>query len=89
MGHENLPPSVDPVWTQRIIYALLAVVALAIGVDLLAYFTDVPYHKHTHYGFEKVPGFHAWFGFACYVGLVLVAKEIRKILMRSEDYYDA
>ena len=54
MGHENLPPSVDPVWTQRIIYALLAVVALAIGVDLLAYFTDVPYHKHTHYGFEKV-----------------------------------
>ena len=33
-------------------------------------------------------GFYAFYGFASCVVLVVVAKELRKILMRREDYYD-
>ena len=43
----------------------------------------------THHGFafESWPGFYALFGFIACVALVLAAKELRKLLMRSEDYY--
>jgi hypothetical protein len=44
--------------------------------------------KHVHYGFEQVPGFHAIYGFAGCVFLVLAAIVLRKIVMRPEDYYD-
>ncbi|MAH84914.1 MAG: hypothetical protein CBB68_11545 [Rhodospirillaceae bacterium TMED8] len=46
------------------------------------------YDKHPHFAIEYVYGFYAIYGFVMCVGLVLVAKWIRKILMRSEDYYD-
>jgi hypothetical protein len=33
-------------------------------------------------------GFYGWYGFVGCVGLVLVAKALRVILKRPEDYYD-
>jgi hypothetical protein len=33
-------------------------------------------------------GFYAIYGFVACVILVLVAKEMRKLVMRDEDYYD-
>ena len=33
-------------------------------------------------------GFYAGYGFVACVLLVLIAKEMRKLLMRREDYYD-
>lgn len=42
---------------------------------------------HHAFAFESWPGFYALFGFIAYVALVLVAKELRKVLMRAEDYY--
>lgn len=44
-------------------------------------------HKHGHYGFEKVPTFHALYGFAGCVLLVLAARVLRLVVMRKEDYY--
>ncbi len=44
-------------------------------------------HKHGHYGFEKVPTFHALYGFAGCVLLVLAARVLRLVVMRDEDYY--
>jgi len=38
--------------------------------------------------FEALWGFYAIYGFVACVVLVLLAKEMRKILMRDEDYYD-
>jgi len=43
---------------------------------------------HHGFAFESWPGFYALFGFAAYVTLVLVAKQLRGLLMRPEDYYD-
>jgi hypothetical protein len=49
---------------------------------------DLFYSKHGHYGFEDITGFHALYGFLSYVGLVLIAGQLRKFLKREEDYYD-
>ena len=55
--------------------------AVLIGIDFL-----VP--KHGPFAIEHVWGFYGIFGFVACVGLVLVAKLMRKVVMRSEDYYD-
>ena len=44
-------------------------------------------HKHGHYAFEKVPVFHALYGFAGFVFLVLTARVLRLFVMKDEDYY--
>ena len=46
------------------------------------------FHKHIHFGIQKTPGFYGIYGFVGCVFLVLAAKELRKLVMRSEDYYD-
>lgn len=49
---------------------------------------DFILHRHTAHPWEGVPGFYALYGFVACVVLVLIAKEMRKVLMRKEDYYD-
>ena len=58
------------------------------GVCALLFLLDFFYHKHTSFLFEGWLGFFAWFGFIACVVLVLVAKQLRKVLRRGEDYYD-
>lgn len=71
----------DPRNVNKLIGVLVAVCALLVLADLF-------YHKHVHFGFEAWFGFHAWFGFGMCVALVLIAKELRKLLKRKENYYD-
>lgn len=66
---------------NKIIYALCAICALSVLADL-------GYEKHGHWGWQGIMGFDAIYGFVSCVGLVLAAKVLRKLLMRSEDYYD-
>ena len=68
--------SVDKIW-----YALLILCFMLTVADLF-------YEKHPHFEIEKWFGFYSGFGFVFSVGLVLGAKELRRILMRKEDYYD-
>ena len=86
--HEHGPPSVDPAIVNRIVYALYAICGLFVLVDIVAWFTHVPFHKHGHYDWELIPGFHAAYGFVACVLLMLAATELRKLVMRDEDYYD-
>ncbi len=66
---------------KKIFYALVFIcIALVIS--------DAFYHKHTHYAFEGIFGFFGIFGFGLSFLLVLASRELRKILMRDEDYYD-
>jgi len=44
--------------------------------------------RHAESAWEGLPGFYAIFGFVACVALVLAAKQMRKVLMRDEDYYD-
>lgn len=67
---------------KKIIWALCIACALSVIADLF-------YHKHIVYAAEDwVPGMYGWYGFIGCVFLVLSAKLLRKLLMRSEDYYE-
>lgn len=50
---------------------------------------DFVYHRHVTHPWEHLWGFYSFFGFLACTALVLAAKELRKIVMRDEDYYDA
>jgi len=66
----------------RVAFRWLAVVcALLLVADLF-------YDKHAHYGFEDWFGFYGIYGFVGCVILVLAAKELRRLVMRDEDYYE-
>jgi hypothetical protein len=43
---------------------------------------------HGEFYVEHFYGFYAVFGFISYVTLIFIAKLLRKILMRKEEYYD-
>ncbi len=66
----------------RILYAICAAVFLLDIVNLVIEL------RHAHHPWEKLPGFHAIYGFVACVLLVLIAKQLRKVLMRDEDFYD-
>ena len=66
----------------RLILRVFAVIcALLVAVDFI-------YHRHVLHPWEDVWGFYAIYGFVACVILVLAAKEMRKLVMRKEDYYD-
>jgi hypothetical protein len=39
-------------------------------------------------GWEKIPAFYAIYGFVACVVLVVIAKRMRKVVIRKENYYD-
>ncbi len=49
---------------------------------------DFMVHRHIYHDWENIPAFYAIYGFIGCVVLVLIATEMRKYLMRGEDYYD-
>ena len=49
---------------------------------------DLVVHRHIYHPWEGLFGFHAWYGFAACWILLVIAKQMRRVLMRSEDYYD-
>lgn len=49
---------------------------------------DIFIHRHTIHSWEDIFGFYTLYGFIACVALVLIATQMRKVLMRDEDYYD-
>ncbi len=49
---------------------------------------EIIIHRHTIHSLESIFGFYALYGFVACVALVLIATQMRKVLMRDEDYYD-
>ncbi len=48
---------------------------------------DFVVHRHIYLDFEKIPTFYALYGFVACVVLVVLAKLMRKVVMRDENYY--
>ena len=71
----------NPRNVKRAIYALYAVCA----ISLLGEFVI---NRHVDHPWEALFGLYPLYGFGACVLLVLIAKEMRKILMRKDDYYD-
>ena len=64
-------------WLFRVLYA---VSALLVIVDFFV-------HRHTEHPWEHVKAFYPLYGFVGIVLLVLLAKVLRRLVMRPEDYY--
>lgn len=71
----------DPRNVRKLFWILCAVCAAAFAADAF-------YEKHAEFEAEHLFGFYAIFGFCAYVVLIFAAKGLRRLLMRSEDYYD-
>jgi len=71
----------DPRNVKKIYYGVFIVCGLSASADLF-------YDKHVHFFWEKWFNFYGFYGFVCCFLLVLAAKELRKVVMRDEDYYD-
>ncbi len=71
----------DPKNIKRVIHGLYGVCVVAIFFEFLVY-------RHVDHPWETVFGFYGLYGFGACVVLVLIAKEMRKFIMRKEDYYD-
>ena len=57
-------------------------------ICVLLVIADFIVHRHIGFGWEEIPAFYAIYGFAACVVLVVIAKKMRKIVMRKENYYD-
>jgi len=65
---------------QRIRYVLYIICGLLVIADLLA-------SRYTYLPVEDIPAFYAFYGFAALVGVVMLAKILRQLVGRGEDYY--
>lgn len=63
---------------------IIGVVVICAGLLVAEFF----YHKHAHFAVENWFGFYGFYGFIVFCGIVLIGKELRRFLMRDEDYYD-
>lgn len=71
----------NPRNVRRVVLGLVGVCVILVGLDLVV-------HRHVSHPWETMFGFYAVYGFVACVLLVLLAKEMRKVLIRKEDYYD-
>jgi hypothetical protein len=92
-GAPQLPEGETPRWLDdpanvnkfiRYFFVACACLFLVDVLDLLG----ILYHKETHsHPAERWPGFYAIYGCVACVALVELAKLLRKVIMRAEDYY--
>ena len=66
---------------RKVLKVFYVICALLVVIDFIV-------HRHIYHDWENIPAFYAIYGFIGCVVLVLIAKEMRKFLMRKEDYYD-
>lgn len=71
----------NPKNVQRLRKGFFVALVLVLLAEL---FVDM----HGEFHVEHFFGFYAVYGFISYVSLIFLAKLLRKILMRREDYYD-
>ena len=70
----------DPQNVRRVIRGLTV-------ACVVLFLLDAVLHRHVYHPWEAFFGFYAIYGFVACVLLVLLAKEMRKLVMRDEDYY--
>lgn len=80
MARETLHLFDKPRNVQRALWILYGASALALALELIV-------HRHVIHPWEGAPGFYPAYGFVGCVVLVLVAKWMRKVIIRPEDYY--
>ncbi len=70
----------EPKNVRRVVRGLIAACVILFGLDAVL-------HRHVDHPWEAFFGFYALYGFVACVLLVLLAKEMRRLVMREENYY--
>jgi len=71
----------DPRNVQRLLYVFYFISALSI-------FAEFFIKRYVDHPWEALFGFYGIYGFAACIIFVLIATQLRKLVMRKEDYYD-
>ncbi len=71
----------NPKNVKRVIHWLYVACAVVFVADFFV-------ERDVNHPWESLFGFYGIYGFIAFSLLVLVSKELRKVLMRREDYYD-
>ena len=90
MNHDAHGPPKEPVgWTDRAdtVKRFLVSFYVICGVLVVAELVLGRATEHPH-PYEGPFGFYAAYGFLSFWFLVILARGMRKLLIRSEDYYD-
>ena len=94
-AHGQRPAGEEPGWFEhkenidKMLRVFWGLCALLFALDLIDTL-GIWHFKHPHEGhvWQKFPGFFAIYGFVACVVLVEIAKQMRKVVMRDEDYYE-
>ncbi len=73
--------NVDRLWRGLVIAC-----AVLLALDLLA-LAEI-WHKHVNFFLEGLLGFYPLWGFTGIALLIVLAKKLRKLVMRRENYYE-
>ena len=57
-------------------------------VCVLLVLADFVVHRHIVMPLERIPAYYAIYGFIALVSVVMLAKLLRKLVGREEDYYE-
>ena len=81
-GFLDQTANVTRLWRGFVVACVLVAAADLFGL------LEFLYHRHSSFFVEGMPGFYAGWGFIGISLLIVVAKALRKLVMRPEDYYD-
>jgi hypothetical protein len=86
-SHLDEPGSPEGVWDRksnvdRLLLALYVVSGVLVALDLVV-------QRHAEHPLEGLRAFYPLYGFVGIVLLVALARALRAVAMRPEDYYDA
>lgn len=88
----QLTPSQLPRMARRFLWAddMGAVERVILGLGVLCvvlFLLDFIVHRHTYVPGEGFPGFYAIVGFIAFTLIVLGATQLRRVILRNENYY--
>ena len=49
---------------------------------------EIIVHRHVNFSWEGWPGFYGLWGFVSLLTIVILAKQLRRLIERDENYYD-
>lgn len=78
---EHKPNSVPSPWAGRILIGFFLLCAVFLRMDFFK-------EREVHHPLEEWPILYPVFGFVGIALLILIAKVLRRLVMRSEDYYE-
>ncbi len=79
---DHKPNSVPQPWHRRILVGFFSLCAIVLVWDLFV-------QRDIHHPLEDLPVMYPFFGFFGIALLIVLAKGLRRLVMRREDYYDA